>query len=391
MFANRTGWPLTPNRLSEALEKLRRNNVEILDLTESNPTKVGLHYPEDFLKPIVDPRSLSYEPLPKGLYSARQAVASVYAQKGISIDPDQILLTASTSEAYGFLFRLLCNPGDSVLIPCPSYPLFEYLAGLNDVHLAVYRLHYRQRWELDFDSLMRAISPETRAIVVVHPNNPTGSCLTSEEVSRLISVCQQKNLVLIADEVFADYFYEENPGIPRSLAGHSELMVFSLGGLSKFLALPQMKLAWIAVTGPHEQVHPALERLELIADTYLSVNTPVQQVLPTWFAKAPKIQSPIRDRLLKNRQFLLEQCGKTGKPMTCLHANGGWNSVLRLPALKNEEEFVLRLLEREHLLVHPGYFFDFEVSGYLVVSLLPPPEIFQEGISRAIRTAGQVC
>lgn len=243
MFADRTGWPLTPNRLSQALETLRKNGISILDLTETNPTKVGLRYPEEFLKSLADFRSLIYEPSPKGLSSARQAVASVYAQKGVPVPPDQILLTCSTSEAYSFLFRLLCNPGDSVLVPRPSYPLFEYLADLNDVRLCAYRLRYRGKWEVDFDHLEKGISPATRAVVAVHPNNPTGSGLCSEELTRLVSLCRQKNLALISDEVFADYFYEEDLKIPRTLAGNPEALIFMLGGLSKFLALPQMKLA----------------------------------------------------------------------------------------------------------------------------------------------------
>ena len=385
MFSDRTGWPLTPNRLSQAVERLRAQGIPILDLAESNPTQVGLQYPEGFLKPLADFRSLVYDPSPKGLSSACQAVVGLYAQKGIPVSADQIFLTCSTSEAYSFLFRLLCNPGDSVLVPCPSYPLFEYLAGLDDVRPSPYRLRYNQkRWEVDFDHLEAACLPTTRAVIVVHPNNPTGSGLASEEWRELISLCQRKNLALVADEVFADYFYEEDQRIPRTLAGNPDVLVFSLGGLSKFLGLPQMKLAWIAVTGPKEMVRPALERLELIADTYLSVNTPVQQALAGWLADPSWIQTRIRERLLRNRRFLLREVGRAGDPIRCLEADGGWNAVLRVPAIRDEEKFTLDLLEQEKVLAHPGYFFDFEEQGYLVVSLLPPPERFEKGVGKLL-------
>ncbi|MBI3616457.1 MAG: pyridoxal phosphate-dependent aminotransferase [Candidatus Omnitrophica bacterium] len=388
MFADRTGWRLTPNLLSQRLTALHRRGVSILDLTESNPTQVGIRYPEEILGFLADPGSLTYEPSPKGLLLARQAVAGVYAEKGISLEPDQLLLTASTSEAYSFLFKLLCNPGDSILVPKPSYPLFEYLADLNDVELSAYRLRCDQRWGIDFGSLGRAISARTRGIVAVHPNNPTGSGLTLEETSQLASLCRQKKAALIVDEVFADYWHDPNPGIPRTLAGNPDLLTFCLGGLSKFLALPQMKLAWMAVTGPADLLHPAMERLEMIADTYLSVNTPVQRAVPQWLANAPAIQSQIRRRILENRKALLEQIDPAGSSAQCLQADGGWNAVLRLPAIRDEEAFVLDLLEREHLLVHPGYFFDFEEPGHLVLSLLPLPEIFREGIQRLFATIG---
>ncbi len=383
MFADRTRWDLTPNPFTLQKEALQKKGVTILDLTVSNPTHCGFRYPGELLAPWAHQGSLIYEPSPKGLLPAREAVASLYAQKGIQADPNQILLTASTSEAYSFLLRLLCNPGDSILVPSPSYPLFDYLTGLQDVQPADYSLRYTTRWEIDFDSLSKAILADTRAVVVVHPNNPTGSCLTHGELDRLVQLCKKHQMALISDEVFAEYLYEQDSVIPRSLLAGTQILTFGLGGLSKFLGLPQMKLAWILTKGPASLVHLALERLELIADTYLSVNTPVQQALPGWLEGSLPIQSQIRQRLEANRQYLMKRLN-SGAPAQLLAADGGWSAVLRVPSIQDEEAWALELLNQAHVLVYPGYFFDFEKPGFLVVSLLVPLEVFQEGITRLL-------
>ncbi len=408
LFSRRTEWSLTPNAITRQLEQMRKRNLPVLDLTESNPTCCRLRYPKRLLSELASPESFVYEPNPKGLLSARKAVASLYAKRGISVDPERILLTASTSEAYSFLFKLLADPGDQILVPRPSYPLLDYLATLNDVEMVAYRLTYQNRWQIDWDSFLKGLSPKTRAVVVVHPNNPTGSRVTPGEFKELFSICRRHNLPLICDEVFADYLYGKGSEVPGA-----STLTFSLGGLSKSFGLPQMKLGWIVVDGPRSQVREAIERLEVIADTYLSVNTPVQLALPRWFALASSIQSQIRKRIQTNRRFLLEQlssslssrdvppfprsfhpgksriAGQAGLspdgPIQLLAADGGWNAVLRIPAILDEEAFVLDLLKKEQVLVHPGYFFDFEEPGFVVLSLLIPTNRFQEGLNRLLR------
>lgn len=402
MFADRTGWVLAPNALTQKRQALRVTGVPVLDLTESNPTRCGIRYPEGLLDPLADPRSLTYEPDPKGLLSARETVASLYAKKKAPIDPERVLLTASTSEAYSFLFRLLTNPGDSILVPRPSYPLFEYLAKLDDLRTIPYSLRYSgcgkrmphhallrsgcaeedSSWSIDVEELSLEVTDMTRAIVVVHPNNPTGSILSDQEITELSQLCQSRGLAMIADEVFAEYLYSGVPTTVLSKVSGSHL-TFCLGGLSKFLGLPQMKLAWIAATGPSELLPPALERLEMIADTYLSVNTPAQWALSRWMTLAPFIQAQIRKQITVNRQALIDHFLEAA-PVESLKAQGGWYAILRVPSIREEESWVVDLLEKDHVLVYPGYFFDFEERGILVVSLLAPEKIFQEGIRRLL-------
>ncbi len=384
MFADRTRWELTPNRLTKALEELRGQGTPVLDLTESNPTHCGFRYPAELVSALADPDSLLYEPSAQGDLSARRALEALYASKGVSVDPGEIFLTASTSEAYSFLFKLLCNPGDAVLVPKPSYPLFEYLAGLEGVEPAAYPLVYDSRWRIDTEALLAQVTDRTRAIALVHPNNPTGSCVTKPELQEIRTLCQRRGLALIADEVFAEYLFEEDPQIPSTLVGPGGVLVFGLGGLSKFMGLPQMKLGWISVSGPKEQVDPALERLEMIADTYLSVNTPVQRALPGWLSRAAGIQRQIRDRIAGNRSFLVRSAAQTGGTATCLAADGGWNAVLKMPAVRDEEAWVMNRLRIGRVLVYPGYFFDFQETGHAVVSLLVPAPIFQEGVRRLL-------
>lgn len=388
MFAKRTAWDLTPNRMWRLRQDLERRGVSILDLTESNPTQAGLVYPGGLLEALADPAGLLYEPDAKGALPARQAVASTFARKGARVDPERIVLTASTSEAYSFLFRLLADPGDQVLVPGPSYPLFDYLAQLNDLEQVRYslRLNGTGGWEVDLDQLRKAAGPRSRILVVVHPNNPTGSCLRREDLEELVEFCGRRGLSLVSDEVFAEYLFREDPAIPATLLRESGALHFALGGLSKFLGLPQMKLAWIACGGDSEAARPALERLELIADTTLSVNTPVQTALPAWLKQAAGIQAQIRGRLQENHRLL--EGVLQGGPGRLLPSDGGWSAVLRFPQVQDEEEWCLRLLERWHVWLHPGYFFDFEEPGMLVVSLLTLPARLREGVQRVLRHAG---
>lgn len=384
MFSERTGWNLGPNALTHRLGELRASGAEILDLTESNPTRVGLRYPADLLTPLADPGGLLYDPQPKGLPAAREAVASLYAVKGTPVDPERIVLTASTSEAYSHLLRLLANPGDEILVPRPSYPLFSYLADLNDVKAAPYPLRLQgARWGMDVEGLASAAMARTRAVVAVHPNNPTGSAVTAGELAQLRQLCAQRGLALIADEVFAEYLWQEASDFPLTLLGEGPL-TFALGGISKLLGLPQMKLGWIACSGPADLLDPALDRLELIADTLLSVNTPVQRALPGWLSRAPAIQGEIRQRVRANREWLT---ASTAGGIRLLPSDGGWSAVLRLPGIRDDEKWALSLLERQHVLVHPGYLFDFDTPGHAVVSLLTPPDLFHQAIRRILAHA----
>ncbi len=376
MFARRTEWDLKPNKLSEKLAEMRKRGEEIIDLTESNPTRVGLQYPDGLLKELADPRGLLYEPDPRGLLPARKTVASIYTAKGAAVDPNRIFLTASTSEAYSMLFRLLADPWEQILVPRPSYPLFGYLAGLNDLETVSYPLHLEKdgRWRVGLKELEEAMTARTRALILVHPNNPTGSCLTSEERDKVAALCARRGAALICDEVFAEYLHPGAGPVPATLLSGEGPLTFALGGLSKWMGLPQMKLSWIACAGPDSQVSGALDRLEVIADTSLSVNTPVQAAFPRWAGFAPAIQRQIRERIQANRDWMKK----------LLPADGGWNGVLELPGIRDEESWALELLERERVLAHPGYFYDFERPGIAVVSLLLAPARFREGIGRLL-------
>ncbi len=380
MFADRTAWALGENALTRRRAALAAAGVRLLDLTESNPTRCGITYPPELWPVLADPTVAVYEPSPLGLPAARQAVARIYAGKGVAVDPSRVALTASTSEAYSFLFRLLANPGDEILVPRPSYPLFDYLAALHDLRPVPYPLRYDGHWRVDLDALAAAVTPKTRVVIVVHPNNPTGSCLTADEWARVAQVCADRGVAVIADEVFAEYV--EDAAAPRTLAGAGTgPLLFALGGLSKWMGLPQMKLGWMAVSGPASLVEPALARLEIIADTFLSVNTPVQRALPRWLALAPTIQQQIRRRIADHRRCLR---GLThgSDPFEVLAADGGWSAVLRVPGVADDEQLMLDLLERAHVVVYPGYFYEFDEPGVLVVSLLAAPSVFHEGLAR---------
>lgn len=380
-------WNLQTNRLSLLLDEKKRRSVRIFDLTESNPTAAGFEYPaEDILHALAQPQILRYEPQPRGLLSTRQAVAEYYRRRGEPVAPEQIQLTVSTSEAYTFLFKLLADPGQNILVPQPSYPLFDFLAGLEGLELLPYCLDYDDAsatWYIDFESIADAITEQTRAIIWVNPNNPTGSFIKREEAAQLQQICAMQQLALIVDEVFSDYTFLPARHRLTSFAGATEVLTFVMSGLSKILGLPQMKLGWIVVNGPEKLRQQAQEYLELIADTYLSVGTPVQHAAPKWLELETALQKPLHRRVRANLAFLQTQLD--GHP-TCrlLRAEGGWYAILQSEAFIPEEELILTLLERDDVLVHPGYFFDFATEGFLIVSLLPPAEIFHEGISRLL-------
>jgi aspartate/methionine/tyrosine aminotransferase len=382
MFARRTDWNLSTNRYSLALEQARRSGRTLLDLTASNPTTVGLQFEEErILRALQHPRALEYEPASKGILPAREAVAAYYAGRGISLSRENLILTVSTSEAYSYCFRLLCDPGDEVLVPSPSYPLFEFLADIQDVKLVPYELVYDQGWQIEFESLRRAITPRSRAIMVVHPNNPTGHFTKAWELERLNTICREHELALVADEVFLDYGLTGEE--PLSFAANQGALTFTLSGLSKISAMPQIKVAWIAASGPTELVRTALDRLDVIADTYLSPNAPVQWAIPELLGMRGEIQKQLRERAGQNLRELDAQLANA-KMTTRLALDAGWYAVLRTPAARSDEDVAIALME-EGVLIHPGHFFDFPGAGYLVASLIAPEEDFRAGIERVVR------
>jgi alanine-synthesizing transaminase len=370
------------NALSRAIAERRAAGRTIVDLTESNPTRAGFRYPPDLLRALAWEAALRYEPHPFGLASAREAVARDHARRGAAIEPDHVVLAASTSEAYTWLFKLLCDPGDAVLVPRPSYPLFEHLTALEGVRAAPFSLEYHGRWEIDFATLEDAPSG-ARALVIVSPNNPTGSHVSAREVERLFALCRERGWALIADEVFADYPLEVDAPL-TDLAAHADVLAFSLGGLSKSVGLPQLKLAWLVAGGPPEACARALTGLELIADSFLSVSTPVQIATPTLLECGAAIRAQIHQRVRDNLAILRE-LARAFPACEVLKVEGGWSAVLRVPATRTEDQLILGLLDAEGIVVHPGYFFDFAREAFLVMSLLPPTETLREGALRLLR------
>jgi aspartate/methionine/tyrosine aminotransferase len=365
MFSRRTPRDLRPNALARL--RARRGDVPF-DLTVSNPMACGIEYPDGLLRGLADATALSYRPAARGLERARVAVAAEYRRHGVEVDPGRVVLTASTSEAYGFLFKLLCDPGDVVRLPAPSYPLFEHLTALEGVRGVPYRLAAERDWQPEVEG---AVAGGVRAWLAVHPNNPTGSFVDESSARALTRACLRDGAALIVDEVFLDYPLQAS-GALRSFAGHSDVLTFTLGGLSKSVGLPQLKLAWIVVSGPSREVEEALARLELIADHYLSVGTPVQEALPELLAVGAGVREAIGRRCRANLDTLRGWVPRHPE-LTLLPVGGGWTAVLRYPSVVDEEALVLELLDRHGVAVHPGYFFDFPTPGYLVLSLLPPP------------------
>jgi len=381
-FSQRTNWNTEESDLAHAHRKRLEAGLPVADLTASNPTRCGFHFPEDLLTSLTDPRTLDYDPQPRGLLSARQAVCGYYADHGVALDPRQIVLTTSTSEAYSFLFRLLCDPGSEILVPQPGYPLFDFLATLDDVKLKNAPLVYDHGWQIDPHGFRLAITPHTRAIMLVHPNNPTGHFTKPWEAEELASLCREFDLSLIVDEVFLDYGFGE--GGASFAAGLKDVPVFVVSGMSKIAGLPQMKSAWIAAAGP--EACSALERLEVIADTFLSMNAPVQWALPVWLQRRGDIQVQISERVRANLSELDRLLA--GLPIIQrLAMEGGWYAVLRIPALESDEHTVLQLLEKG-VWVHPGYFFGMANSGWLVLSLLAQEEEFARGAALLIGYLG---
>jgi aspartate/methionine/tyrosine aminotransferase len=374
-FSLRTGWNTEESELAQAHRLRAQAGLPIVDLTASNPTRCGFQYAPDLLAALADLRALGYDPQPRGSPRAREAVCGYYADHGVAVEPERIVLTTSTSEAYSFLFRLLCDPGSEILTAQPGYPLFDFLAVLDDVRLKAAPLVYDQGWQIDPDGFRRAIGPETRAIVLVHPNNPTGHFTKPWEAAELARLCREFDLSLIVDEVFLDYGFA---GAGSSFAAGLEgVPVFVVSGLSKIAGLPQMKAAWIVATGP--EADRALDRLEVIADTFLSMNAPVECALPRWLGGRAAIQRQIKERLAANLAELDRQL--SGLASVCrLEVEGGWYAVLRIPALAPDEQTVLALLEYG-VWVHPGYFFGMPGSGWLVVSLLGPEREFSTGVT----------
>jgi alanine-synthesizing transaminase len=385
MFSSRVPGNLEPNRLSHALAQLQRDGVPIIDLTESNPTRAGFRYPPDLLAPLGDARGLAYRPSALGLPEARRAVSADFARRGVLVDEEQIALTASTSEAYSLLFKVLCDPGDEVLIPRPSYPLFEHLTRLDAVDAVPYDLEYHGRWSIDIGSVQRSLTPRTRAVLLVNPNNPTGNYVSTAELDQLGALCGPRSVAIISDEVFADYtlIARDGDGGPGVLADRTDVLGFTLGGLSKTIGLPQAKLGWIAVSGSSAELEAARVRLELACDTYLSVSTPVQCAAPELLERGADVRHQIHDRVRRNQARCAELVAAS-PACRLLRAEAGWYGVVQVPSLTSEEELALALLTQDHVLIHPGYFFDFATESFLIVSLLAPEEPFARGVTRVL-------
>lgn len=381
ILSQRTSWPLQKNSLIDKLEQMRSREESIIDLTESNPTQCGLNYPQEgILGALSKNENLAYHPDPRGMLKAREAVCQYYHENDVAITPDQVFLTACTSEAYSHLFRLLVESEENILLPRPSYPLFQYLADLDNVQAHYYDLNLNDRWSVDFANLRSKFTRETKAVVTVNPNNPTGNFISPQEAEQLYDMCENRQIPLISDEVFFDFYTD--PSVERvSMADQSRILSFTLGGISKSLALPQMKVSWIIVSGPPEIRENVLERLEVIADTYLSVNTPSLNALPEWLNLREIIQGQMRDRLRYNQGALKEKF-KGVESVRCLSTEGGWYAVMSLPPDKSEEQWSELFLTQERVFVHPGYFFDFPTEPYIVLSLLTKADVFQEGIGR---------
>ncbi len=378
MFSRRVPPDLAPNRIAAA----RAAAAPPFDLTVSNPTACGIPYPDGLLDTLADAAGLAYRPDPRGLEPARRAAAAEYRRFGVEVAPERLVLTASTSEAYAFLFKLLAEPGDAVLVPSPSYPLFEHLARVEGVEALPYHLNPELGWRPDLDALAAAPTA-VRAVVVVHPNNPTGSFVHPGDAAALERLAAARGWAVIADEVFLDYPLAGGDGSGRSFAGAEPALTFALGGLSKSVGLPQLKLAWIATGGPQLLVEAALSRLEFIADTFLSVGTPVQLALPVLLREGTPVRAAILERCRANLAEL-QRAAAAAPEVSVLLPGGGWSAAVRVPAVVGEEELALELLEKDGVAVHPGYFFDFPSAGTLVLSLLPEPAAFSEGVRRLL-------
>ena len=386
-FSARTAWETNETELARALRERKEARLPLLDLTASNPTQCGFVYDEvAILYPLAAAEALVYDPNPQGILRARETVCGYYREHGAAVDPTQIFLTTSTSEAYSYVFRLLCDPGDEVLIAQPSYPLFDFLAALDDVRLIPYALFYDHGWHLDLEAVRQRITPRTRAIALVHPNNPTGHFTKLHEREQLEALCCEHGLALILDEVFLDYPLTQLDSRSFAVGPHPAL-TFVLSGMSKIAGLPQMKAAWIAAFGPPGVLAKAQARLEVIADTFLSMNAPIQCALPHWLEHRRRIQRQIQRRVIGNLQQL-DAMLAVQSMVTRLDAEAGWYAVLRIPAVRRDEDVAIELIRSNGVSVHPGYFFGFSGDGWIVVSLLTPEEEFRRGMEVVLRVCG---
>jgi aspartate/methionine/tyrosine aminotransferase len=389
MFSARLSHGAGRNRLTIALEERRAAGLPIVDLTLSNPTRAGFIYPPGLLMPLAHERGLCYDPMPFGLPDARKAVSDDFARRGSNVPSERIVLTTSTSEAYSLLFKLLCDPGDAVLAPRPSYPLVEHLTDLDATVLESYALELHGAWSIDLDGLRATLASaaargrRARAIITISPNNPTGWVLTPEDARTVSALARDNDVALIIDEVFADYRFDNK--LPAMM--QDDVLTFRLGGLSKTVGLPQLKLGWIAVSGPATLVDDAMERLETICDTYLSVSTPVQAAAADLLREGAAIRAQIQLRVWRNLEQLTAVAA-AHPACSLLRPDGGWYAVVQVPAIVSEEALVVGLLDRTGVLVHPGYFFDFDREAFLVVSLLPEPAIFHHAVERLFGEIG---
>ena len=385
-FSTRLPRRVTTNRLARARDQLRAAGVEIADLTESNPTRAGFTYPADLLAALGNSAGLAYAPEPLGLDAGREQIAAYLSRLALDVESSRIVLTSGTSESYSMLFKLLCDPDQEVLIPRPSYPLFEYLTRLEAIRAVPYSLEFHGRWAIDLEGLRAAVTKRTRAVLVVSPNNPTGSFATREDLRAVSALCREHGLALVADEVFGVYPQASAVRGPSVLDQPAEALTFVLGGLSKAVGLPQLKLSWTIVDGPKDLVQESLERLSLISDTYLSVSTPVQRAVGDFLDRGSSLTAQIANRIRLN-YACLQQLVDQQPVATLLPAEGGWYAVVQVPSTQTEETLTLGLLEREHILVHPGFFFDFPREAFLVLSLLPDPTIFTRSAARVLAVA----
>ena len=374
-----------PNAIARLADSKRRSGADLIDLTESNPTRAGFDYPEDLLQPLAGAGGLAYDPQPLGLWSARAAVAADFRRRGIAISADRVALTSSTSEAYALLFKLLCDAGDRVLVPRPSYPLFDHLTALEAIEAVPYALEYHGAWRIDVDSIRKAAGDRVRALLVVSPNNPTGSFLHRDDLAAVAAICAERGWPVIGDEVFADYRLDPAPHA-ASVITVGQVLTFSLGGLSKSAGLPQLKLGWIGFGGPEHLVDEALAAYEIVADTYLSISTPVQTSAADLIQSGAAIRGQILARVTRNLQSLRAIAAKY-PAVSVLPVEGGWSAVIQVPAIQAEEALVMELLRLDDVLVHPGYFFDFAREAFVVVSLLVEPDRFDAGVTRLLARA----
>lgn len=385
MFSKRTNWDLHPNRLTQLIDERRLHGLPIIDLTESNPTKCGFdYYANEILDALVEEDNLEYKPNPKGSLKARQTISGYYKEIGITVNPEQIFLTSSTSESYNFIFRLLMDISDEILVPQPSYPLLDYIAQINDVRVKYYKLLYDDEWHIDFHSFRYAISKNTKAILVIHPNNPTGSYVKKDEYNSLVEIAANNNLAIISDEVFLGYsFYDDDRRI-KSFADTDSVLTFTLNGISKMLGLPQMKLGWIVVKGGGKKSYEASTRLEVLTDTFLPVSSPIQNALSKWMNDRRRISHQITNRIRENHEYLVGFV-KNNPLLQVYKIEGGWSAIIKFPYNTLTEDFSEYLVTKYGVIAQPGYFFDFEKNDSIIVSLIVKKEIFTQGIETIAR------